>query len=214
MRPGVNIPRQDKHGGLLPNARPAPSAQGSSRLPAALLLCSLCLWLDCGLPRGIKSRMDDATNLQRPTTPFHAPTSGRLFSRQSFSTPGHRNHESWAVVRFEACALQTARARSFAAESVLCRYRLCVLASFRRVFFLIYFAAAPARPCSFLLHLSRRCALILRRRKSFEERLPAAREKEPRRVTSPSIVQRNCCFIEAVLQIRGKGTLAETLPCC
>lgn len=175
MRPGVNIPRQDKHGGLLPNARPAPSAQGSSRLPAALLLCSLCLWFDCGLPRGIKSRMDDATNLQRPTTPFHAPTSGRLFSRQSFSTPGHRNHESWAVVRFEACALQTARARSFTAGSVLCRIDFASQRGF--AVFLIYFAAAPARPCSFLLHLSRRCGLILRRRKSFEERLPAAAKR-------------------------------------
>lgn len=143
MRPGVNIPRQDKHGGLLPNARPAPSAQGSSRLPAALLLCSLCLWFDCGLPRGIKSRMDDATNLQRPTTPFHAPTSGRLFSRQSFSTPGHRNHESWAVVRFEVCVFQC-RIRSVP-------YRLCVLALFRRFLFILLplqLALAPSS-CTF-----------------------------------------------------------------
>lgn len=161
MRPGVNIPRQDKHGGLLPNARPAPSAQGSSRLPAALLLCSLCLWFDCGLPRGIKSRMDDATNLQRPTTPFHAPTSGRLFSRQSFSTPGHRNHESWAVVRFEACVLQTARARAASLQIPFCAVSTLRLSVVSPVF--IYFAAAPARPSSFLLHLSKRCGLVLRR---------------------------------------------------
>lgn len=53
-------------------------------------------------------------------------------------------------------------------------YRLRVVSPF---FLKIYFAAAPARPCSFLLHLSKRCGLIFRRRKSFEERLPAAAKR-------------------------------------
>lgn len=147
MRPGVNIPRQDKHGGLLPNVWAAASAQGCNRLPAALLLlpCCLCLWFLCGLPRGIKSRMDDATNLQRPTTPFHAPSSGRLFSRQSFSTPGHSNHESWAVVRFKMCVCRLRAAALlhslFRAVSTL---RLCVVST---VF--IYFAAPLALAPSF-----------------------------------------------------------------
>lgn len=74
------------------------------------------------------------------------------------------------------CALCRLRVRAASLQDPSCAVstlRLSVVSPF----FFIYFAAAPARPCSFLLHLSRRCGLILRRRKSFEERLPAAAKR-------------------------------------